>query len=208
MNDYYPIHLNLVGKKVVVIGGGLVAERKVLGLLGTGAMVEIISPEVTNRLGQLIGEYDCISWKKKAFSETDLVGAFLVFAATNDREVNLAVIESRDSCQLVNLADDHWDSSFLVPAVVKRGRLTITVSTGGASPILAREIRQQLKDTYDERYISYLDFLHDCRSYILQHVADEAKKKQLLTAIVHPAYIESPTREKDFQKLYNRIMAT
>lgn len=206
MNNYYPIHINLTGKKVVVIGGGLVAERKVTGMLDTGAVVEIVSPDITEKLSEIIEAYDSISWKKKHFSENDLAEAFLIFAATNNRNLNLAIKNSSNPSQLVNLADEHLASSFIVPSIVKRGKLTISVSTSGSSPILTKKIRQHLEDTYDERYSDYLEFLHTCRSYILQHVDNPVQRTQLLTAIVDPAFIESTTREKDFQDLYNRIM--
>jgi precorrin-2 dehydrogenase / sirohydrochlorin ferrochelatase len=204
--NFYPVHLNLAGKRVAVIGGGTVAERKVLGLFDTGATIEIISPEVTDTLREIIKANEWVNWKKKNFSASDLAEAILVFAATNNPEVNQEVKNSCQSWQFVNLSDAHADSDFIIPALVKRGRLSITVSTSGASPILSRKIRQQIEETYDERYIGYLDFLYTCRSYILKHVDDPAKKKQLLTAIVDPAFIESSTREEDFHDLYKGIL--
>jgi precorrin-2 dehydrogenase / sirohydrochlorin ferrochelatase len=207
MNDFYPIHLNLKGKKVIVIGGGLVAERKVNGLMGTGALIEIISPHLTENLKKMAAEKQ-LTWTAKLFTSEDISHAFLVIAATNDRDTNHQVKRSAAIHQLVNIADDPANSDFIIPAVVKRGKLGISVSTSGASPILSAKIRKQLEDLYDESYEDYLEFLYSCRKFILANVQEPVKKKQLLSAIVNTEYLESHTRKEDFLLLYNDIMST
>jgi precorrin-2 dehydrogenase / sirohydrochlorin ferrochelatase len=200
MNSSYPIMLQLEGKKVVVVGGGKVAERKVNGLLGTGALVSVISPIVTGELRRLSGQ-GVIDWKDKLFSPDDMKDSFLIFAATNDRELNQFIRNSAGVHQLVTIADDPDESDFHVPAHFHRGRLSIAVSTGGASPSLASSIRAELEQQFDERYEEYLDFLYRARQQILKEVADPVIKRKLLKAIVTTEFLNSHQREVDLQQL-------
>ncbi|MEH7299225.1 NAD(P)-binding protein [Neobacillus drentensis] len=201
MSTNYPIMMRLKGKKTVVVGGGKVAERKVKGLLGTGALVSVVSPELTDELLRLARDGDII-WLDRTFSKDDIQDAFLVFAATNNEGVNQFVRSVAKDHQLVMVADDPEDSDFHVPAQVQRGRLSITVSTGGASPILAGKIREQLEQQFDEQYSEYLDFLFSKRQWILKEIKDSSLKKKLLTAIVSEEFLKSEDREEDFQRLF------
>lgn len=200
MNSSYPIMLQLEGKKVVVVGGGKVAERKVNGLLGTGARVSVISPVVTVELRRLASQ-GVIDWKEKLFSPDDMKDAFLIFAATNDRELNQFIRNSAGVHQLVTIADDPDESDFHVPAHFHRGRLSIAVSTGGASPTLASRIRAELEQQFDERYEEYLEFLYKARQQILKEVADPVIKRKILKAIVTTEFFNSDQREADLKQL-------
>jgi precorrin-2 dehydrogenase / sirohydrochlorin ferrochelatase len=208
MNSPYPIHLNLYGKKVSIIGGGAIAERKVKQLLDTGAIIEIISPDLTVTLQETLKGNENIFWKKKRFTSEDLVDAFLIIAATNDRETNQLVGKLKNNYQLANIADDPSASNFIVPSIVKRGKLTFSVSTSGASPTLSSKISRHLEEAYDQRYEDYLEFLDSCRKFVLANVTDKVKKKQLLSAIVNQTYLDSNKRETDFIVLYNNVMST
>ena len=201
--SYYPIMLQLTGKKVVVVGGGKVAERKVTGLLGTNAAIKVISPKVTAELKRLVQDGK-IQWLEKSFSKEDIVDAFMVFAATNDPCTNQLVKESADVHQLITIADDPEGSDFHVPANVQRGRLSIAISTGGASPSLARKISEHLAKEFDEKYEDYLEFLYWARKKILNEVTDPSFKKQLLTSIVSTEFLNSKNRKADFLKIYNQ----
>ncbi|MFF2447097.1 NAD(P)-binding protein [Neobacillus sp. NPDC058068] len=201
MSSNYPIMLRLEGKKVVFVGGGKVAERKISGLLCTGARVVMVSPETTEELQGLF-HAGKIEWVQRQFSKGDLQGAFMVFAATNDKALNQLVKDSSDACQLVMMVDDPEESDFHLPAIFQRGRLSIAVSTGGASPTLARKIREQLEQGFDERYEEYLDFLFEKRKWIIKEVADTALKSKLLTAIASDEFLNSDDREGDFRRLY------
>jgi precorrin-2 dehydrogenase / sirohydrochlorin ferrochelatase len=205
MNSGYPVILQLAGKIVVVVGGGKVAERKVIGLLGTGAEVIVISPETTSGIQQL----DCeskIVWKQKSFSASDLEDAFMIFAATNNQQINQLVRNSAAAHQLVTIADDPEGSNFHVPAHFQRGLLSIAVSTGGASPSLAKQIRDQLEQQFDDSYEGYLDFLFSKRQWILQKVQNPSLKRKLLTTIVSSEFLTSVNREQDFIRLYETLL--
>ncbi|WLR54128.1 NAD(P)-binding protein [Mesobacillus subterraneus] len=196
----YPMNVRIRDRDVVVIGGGKVAHRKVLGLLDAGAKVKVVSPELTSDLLSL-ADADRISWHPTSYEEKDLEGALLIIAATNDHDTNLAVKMDAAPHQLVNLADDPAESDFQVPSFMKRGRLTIAVSTSGASPILAKKICTQLEQTFDEQYDSYLEFLAACRKKIISSVKDGTVKKQLLMAITDSSFLESDEREGRFAAL-------
>jgi precorrin-2 dehydrogenase / sirohydrochlorin ferrochelatase len=200
--SYYPIMLRLDGKKAVVVGGGKVAERKVTGLLGTGVTIDIISPEVTVELENLADDGQ-IQWRQKSFSKEDIADAFLIFAATNDPNINQLIKKVAGPHQLLTIADDPDSSDFHVPAVVQRGRLNIAVSTGGASPTLARKISEKLEQEFNEPYEEYMEFLYWARRKILKEVTDPLLKKQLLTSIVSPEFLNSSSREADFNVLFS-----
>lgn len=137
----YPVVLRLSGRRCVVVGGGEVARRKVSGLLAAGAKVRVIAPYLHPELqGNTAIESIC-----RPFLAEDLAGAFLVFAATNDRQVNAGVAAAAwQQGALVNIADDPEGSDFHLPAVLQRGALTVAVSSGGSSPAFAAQLRDHL----------------------------------------------------------------
>lgn len=205
MNAYYPITLSLSGKEVVVVGGGKVAERKVTGLLGTEAMITVVSPQVSAEIRRLASDGK-LRWLEKNFAAEDLKAALLIFAATDDHVLNQKVKKAAHLNQLVTIADDPAGSDFHVPAQVKRGRLNIAVSTGGASPILAKKLRKQLEEEFDEHYDSYLEFLFRARRKIINEVNDPVLKGRLLAVIVSPEYLQNEDRQANFLRLYQKIM--
>ena len=154
----YPIMLDLTNKAVVVIGGGRIAYRKIVGLLQAGAKITVISPEINPKIEELIIA-ERITWHKKEFEQDDLDSAFIVIAATDNHLVNNQVALSAGVHQLVNVVDDQSLSNFHVPAKLTRGNLTISVATGGASPTLAKVIRDEFAEVYDDSYEDYLVFL-------------------------------------------------
>ncbi|MFS0636440.1 NAD(P)-dependent oxidoreductase [Mesobacillus foraminis] len=200
----YPVFLELKGRQAAVVGGGKVAQRKVEGLLEAGAQVIVISPDLTERLQDFAAE-NKVGWKNKFFSPDDIKDAFIIIAATDDKEVNLLVKRSAGKHQIVNLADNQEESDFQVPSVVNRGKLKLAVSTSGASPILARKIREQLEKLYGGEYEGYLEFLHESRKKILDQVKDPAVKRQLLTAITDKEFYGDCDREARLQELLRTV---
>ncbi|MDQ0215870.1 precorrin-2 dehydrogenase/sirohydrochlorin ferrochelatase [Oikeobacillus pervagus] len=202
MYPYYPIMINLQEKKVVVVGGGKVAERKVLHLIESHADVTVVSPNMTKTL-RVMSEQHQITWLRKYFEEDDLRDAVLVFAATNDSEINEKVRKSAQPQQFVNVVDQPKKSDFHVPSMVRKGRLNIAISTTGASPILAKIIKKDLESKYGEEYEEYLDFLYEARQQIILEVKDSAMKRQLLSAIASPEFLESDQRNERLRQLLN-----
>lgn len=184
MSRRYFISLNLTGKTCLVVGGGQVAERKVHSLLECGARVVVVSPSITPGLTKLIGE-DKLVYRQGYYMVADLDGVFLVIGATNREAVNRQVADDCAARNLiVNIVDDPAKGNFFVPAVVRRGDLTIAVSTDGKSPMLARKIREDLEKTYGAPFGEFLELLGTLRQEVIRNVADQSIKKEILENLV------------------------
>lgn len=200
MTKYYPIFLNLENKEVVVIGGGKVAERKIYTLLECGARVKVISPEVTPRLKDLAEKKE-ILWENRPYQKGDLEGAYLVIAATNDPETQKAVFSEAEEKKIpCNVVDKPEYCSFIVPSTIKRGDLTIAISTGGASPAVARRIRENLEEYFGKEYEFYLILMKKIREEILKsNLSQEEKEKKLQTFALAP--LVNYIKDKNFSLL-------
>ena len=142
MTDYYPVYLNITGRRAVVIGGGEVAGRKVAQLAASGADVTLVSPDATPELERLASE-GRVRWIRRTYAPGDLAGAWLAVAATGDPDLHRAVhAEAEREKTLLNVVDVAELCGFIAPSIVRRGPVTIAVSTGGASPALARKLRE------------------------------------------------------------------
>ena len=145
MSAYYPVFLDLTDRPVLVVGGGPVAEGKVEGLLAAGANVTVVSPTVTPRLAGWAAA-GRIEYLPRPYQDGDVAGRRLALVATDDPAVSGAVAaEGRERGIWVNAADEPARCDFILPAVIRRGRLVVAVSTGGASPAAARAIREELE---------------------------------------------------------------
>jgi siroheme synthase-like protein len=159
----YPVVLDLGGRPVLVVGGGAVAERKVEGLLAAGAAVTVVSPRVTQPLARLFDE-GRISVRFRAYRPADLRGWTLVLAATDDRALNAAVAAGARKRRIwVNAADDPEHCDFILPSVLRRGSLLVSVTTGGRSPALARVVREELERLFGSDYALLTDLAGDVR---------------------------------------------
>ncbi|MDU2063197.1 MAG: bifunctional precorrin-2 dehydrogenase/sirohydrochlorin ferrochelatase [Sporomusaceae bacterium] len=164
----YPVNLNLKARRCAVIGGGVVAERKVETLLAAEAEVTVFSPTLTNNLSKW-AETELLSAYLRAYKPGELADFFLVICATNDATVNrLAAQEAKEAKALVNVVDAPELCDFTVPAQVKRNDLLLTVSTGGHSPKFARLVKEQLAAEYGEEYGIYLELLGQIRCDLKQ----------------------------------------
>ncbi len=163
---YYPVFLNINGKKCVVVGGGQVALRKVKILLEHGADVEVISPDLCSELVQLAGSGE-INVISRDYHTGDLEGAFVAIAATDTSESNRQIgEEARRKAVLVNVVDDAENSDFIVPSYLRRGDITIAISTAGRSPALARKIRTELERNLGDEYASLTRLIAEVRAEI------------------------------------------
>ncbi len=187
---YYPAYLDLRERPCVVIGGGAVAERKTLALLEAGADVTIISPALSPKLQEL-SDSGKITHLKKQYEEKDLTGEFLVIAATPSDEVNTLVARAcRKRHTLVNVASPPEESSFIVPSVVERGNLMIAISTSGASPALAKKIRQDIEQQYGSEYEVFLDKLSAMRDRVRKEIPDQKQRHKVFQSIVDSDVID------------------
>lgn len=177
---WLPIALRLDGLRCVVVGGGTVAERKIAALLEAKASdITIVSPEATGAIRHW-AEQGLVRWLERDYAEGDLAAASVAFAATSRRGVNECVATEAARCGcLVSVADDPDGSGFAMPAVVRRGKLTLTVATDGASPALARRIRSELEERYGPEYEAWLDVLAEARLVVRELVGDTALRQEL-----------------------------
>jgi len=158
--------MDIENKPVLVVGGGRVALRKVRTLLEYRAIVKIVSPKLVPELEQLLDGVRCV-WIAKEYSSEDIQDAVLVFACTEREEINARIAEdAKANYRPINVVDDPDKCSFIVPSVLTRGDLSIAVSTGGSSPLVARKIREELEDLYTEDMEIYLDLLRTWRQEV------------------------------------------
>ena len=144
MSDYYPVYLNLKGRPCVILGGGRVAEGKISRLREAGATITVISPQVTPVIRTAAQEGQ-LKWCEREYQDGDLEQAFLAIAATNVRSVNREIFQEAERQNvLLNVVDDAPLCTFIAPSIVERGPVTLAISTGGASPALARKLRESL----------------------------------------------------------------
>ena len=160
---YYPVALDLRNRPCLVVGGGCVAEGKVEGLLDAGARVTVVSPALTERLASW-ATAGRVAHRRREYDASDLDGHQLVFSATDRRDVTLAVAaDARQQGLWVNAADDPKHCDFLLPSVLRRGRLQVAVSTGGASPALAARVRRDLESYFTPEYEDLVELAAEVR---------------------------------------------
>ena len=166
MPDYYPVYLNLAGKHCVIIGGGTIAQGKIGGLQQAGCTVTVISPDATPGIRQAAKRGD-ITWLQRAYQPGDLEGAFIGVAATNVWHVNREIYEEAERLGvLLNVVDDPDLCSFIAPSIVKREPVTLAISTGGASPALARKLRETLAHAEALEWADLADVLAQARRIV------------------------------------------
>jgi siroheme synthase-like protein len=159
----YPVNLLVRGRRVVVVGGGRVAARKIAPLLDTGAEVVVVSPESGAEV-RAWADAGRLVLHERAFRPADLEGAWLALTATDDPAVNAAVHAAGEAGRTwVNSADDPANCSFTLMSVIRRGDLVVSVGTGGRSPALAAQLRRQLEEEIGPEYEILLDLLSDAR---------------------------------------------
>ncbi len=176
---YYPIFLELDRRPCLVIGGGAVAARKAKQLAACGARVRVVSPECGAGLKQLAARRK-VSWTPRLFKPSDLKGAELVIAATDCRPVNEQASRlARRKRIWINVVDQPRLCSFNVPSVVRRGKLEMAISTGGASPALSRWIRKDLEKRYGSELGRLLEQSAKMRSDVRKKMPSAAQRRRL-----------------------------
>ncbi|MEE9351621.1 MAG: siroheme synthase CysG [Thiotrichaceae bacterium] len=176
--DHYPAFLNLKDRPVSVIGGGSVAERKVENLINAGSNITLISPAITPNLQQYVDD-KLINYQQREFQDTDIDDRLLVVAATSDSALNTRIGELAHAQQtLVNVVDNPELCSYIVPSIVDRSPVTIAVSTGGASPVLARQLRMKLETMIPSSCGQLAAITEEYRDAVKKHFDTTELRKQ------------------------------
>ena len=194
---FYPVFLNLRGRRAVVIGGGAIAEQKVRGLLAAGAHVTVVSPETTVGLSDLVAG-NGIEHRRRPYRAGDLAGAWLAIAATDDRAVNAAVwVEAEQAGVLLNAVDDGEHCSFIAPAIHREGDITVAVSTSGKSPALAARLRRRIANMIGAVEARFCALLGELRPALAARVPDARARTAQWYRIVDSDAIEFVRRGDD-----------
>jgi precorrin-2 dehydrogenase/sirohydrochlorin ferrochelatase len=164
---YYPVHLNIQNRNCLVVGGGSVGTRKVITLLDCGANVTVISPVVSHQLRDF-SISGSIKLRERPYQSGDLDGMFLVIGATDDEELNRKISDDADRLNtLCNIADRPEVCNFILPSIVQRDDLVITISTSGRSPAMAKKLRKTLESQFGEEYGLFLKLMGAIRKKLL-----------------------------------------
>ena len=183
MSRYYPLFADLSRQKVLVVGGGSVALRKVQALLRAGAEVWVIAPSLTPGLARLTRNKR-LHHLARPFRRGDIRGFLLVIAATDDPAVNRAVSrEAQKAGRLVNVVDVPELCTFIVPSTIAWGDLTLAISTGGASPAFAKRLRQELEARFGEGYGRFLKLMAALRPTLLRTLREPKHRQRLFTSL-------------------------
>jgi len=181
---YYTACLNIIGKPVLVVGGGDVARRRIANLCECGAKVTVVSPKLDPVLDYMAFQKEFI-WKDRTFQPNDVEGMFIVIAATDDRDTNHAIsVLCHEKDILYNIVDSGEESSFIVPSTIDRGPLTIAISTSGISPSLAASIRQELEMAYGEEYGTFLELVSTFRHYVIDSFASPVVRQRIFDRMI------------------------
>jgi precorrin-2 dehydrogenase / sirohydrochlorin ferrochelatase len=175
--------VNIRDKEITVIGGGKVAYRKVKSFIAFGCTVKVISPKIINEFKNIEDKVILI----RDFYKLDCIkNSFIVVAATDNRDLNKQIgLYCKEKNILCNVVDDPGLSSYIVPSIVKRGDLVISISTSGKSPSLASKIKKDIEEQYSDDYEEYLNLLGDIRSKIIDKYENNDEKRYLLNNLIN-----------------------
>ena len=176
---YYPAFLDITAKRCLVVGGGKVAERKVVMLLQFNAHVTVVGPVITRTLLKLDNESK-IEYFQRTYTAKDLDNTALVFACTDNSAINNKIkTEAARKKIPVNVVDNPDLCDFIVPSIIRKGDLTIAISTSGELPLLSKKLRQKIEEVVTDDYLEYLHIIGEFRKHLLKTVK-EARKRGLI----------------------------
>lgn len=193
-----PLMIDLSQKSIVIVGGGKVATKRASTLIEYCADVHIVSPIISTTLKELL-DNENITWSQKEFEPQDVEHADFVVIATNNNEVNTKVLESVPPHALCNHASKAQVGNVTIPSILKRGKLSISVSTNGASPKLSKKMISRISDMYDESYEMYIDFLYESRQLIKRLSIEPSRKEDLLQHILSDEYLDE-VKQQEFTR--------
>src|SRR5437867_6983889 len=161
---FYPVFLDIAGKPVVVIGGGNIAHQKIGNLIKAGAIITVVSPDLNDEMSALAAE-GRFHHIQRDYQPGDLEGYFIAFAATDDRSINATVAaEGKQRRVMVNAVDDTPNCDFIMPGIAQRGDITVAISTAGASPAMARKLREEIEAHLTDDHVQMLNLAAEVRS--------------------------------------------
>jgi siroheme synthase-like protein len=192
---FYPIYLDLTGRPCLVVGGGPIATGKVRGLVEAGALVTVVAPEASQDIVAWHEARQAV-WHARTFEPADLDGQFLVYAATDDKDVNARIYRLADQANRVaNAVDDLDHCNFIAPAVARQGVVQVAISTAGTSPALAKQIRDRVQhEVLTPETATLADYLGRWRPEVKRHIDTYARRQTLWEGVLEgclPALLQA-----------------
>lgn len=207
---YYPVSLDINDKDCLVIGGGTVGTRKVKMLLQCGAKVTVVSTDFSETLSDLEGN-DRLHLARREYRPEDCDASFLVICATDNPDLNLRVSEDAKSRGILcNIADRPDASGFVLPSVISRGDLTLTISTSGKSPAFSKKLRKDLEDQFGDEYADFLMIMGIIRQKLLSEGHNPDQHRQQFRALIDQGLLDR-IRTQDItgaDKILNRVLGS
>jgi precorrin-2 dehydrogenase/sirohydrochlorin ferrochelatase len=197
---YYPVNLDIKNRHCLVVGGGRVGLRKVETLLSCGAVVTVVSPEVEAKL-QSLSKNVALIIKQRPYRSADLDRMFLVIGATDNEDLNQQISEDAQRANMLcNIADRPRVCNFILPAIIQRGDLVVTVSTSGKSPAFAKKLKKDLENEFGEEYTTFLCLMGAVRKKLLGTKHAPEAHKPLFERLICGNLVES-IRNEDIQAI-------
>jgi len=210
---YYPLFLGIEGRTCLVVGAGTVGERKVRTLLKYGAQIRLVARELSAWLEEKRGE-QLVNWAGERYEKSHLEGVLLAFAATDDLEVNRAIAaDARELGVWCNMATEPELGAFIVPSVFERGALSITITTSGLSPAVAKQLRQKLEQEIGPEWDFFIRLLGELREYFKSRGMAEKSGERIfsrLAGLPIPEWLKQGRTQKAFEKtteICSQVMA-
>ena len=182
-----PVGLLVEGRLCVVVGGGKIAARKAAALIEAGALVRAVAPQFAADFEELAG----VERVREAYHSAHVEGASVVIAATDERHTNLLVArDARAAGAVVNVVDTPEECDFIFPAVSRKGDISVAVSTGGASPTLARRLREQIDDSFGDIYAELAAVLKSVRKRAIAELPQPAQRRAFFEGLASDEFLE------------------
>lgn len=195
---FYPVFLDIEGRRVLVVGGGPVGTEKIEKLVAHGARVRVVAPTITPEIEEMIAHGDILEYRARAYHPDDLDGCFLVIAATNLDAINRMVWQDAEARGMVcNIVDVPPLCNFIVPSIVRRGELAIAVSTGGASPVVAKNIRRELEERYGEEWEALVALMRDLRDDLKVRYLDMPSRRDAMERLMATDIVQRLAEKDD-----------
>ncbi|MGN0587791.1 MAG: bifunctional precorrin-2 dehydrogenase/sirohydrochlorin ferrochelatase [Oscillospiraceae bacterium] len=201
---YFPFFEDIKDKKIAVIGGGKVACRKVRILAEHGAAITVTAPRVCEEIYGLAAQYGSIKINVKPFSEDDLEGASAVISATSDNKVNLHIYQlCREKNIPVNTVDDPEKCTFIFPALVHKGNISVGISSSGTAPAFSAYLRRKIEELIDDKMLFCAEITAEIRPLVKEKFSSEEQRRNAVYAVIN--YIDAAEKIPDKSEIYKLL---
>ncbi|THB75704.1 MAG: bifunctional precorrin-2 dehydrogenase/sirohydrochlorin ferrochelatase [Desulfobulbaceae bacterium] len=200
----YPVNIEMAGRRCLVVGGGKVAARKLVALLDAGAIVEVVSPRICSGMATVV-ESRGVTYHQRIYRPTDLTGHFMVFAATDNPDVQKQILQdAKRAGVLLNCADMPEDCDFQLPARLSHHDLLVTISTSGASPAFSTRVRDLIKEVIGPEYGAVVMLMKLLRKKIID-LQDSSEQNKSLFYQILDLNLESLIRSGQWQEIEEKL---